>query len=619
MEEPTASEPKPPVDSGQMPTYDEYAVVYRAHWVFCSSSLSMQLIAAMIALKDEPRRAICALLLQFNSRDNMTLEAFTRFLNAFMDQYSPDLLLAFFEPSEQIAFVETLLILVVYEPVRDVLMRVCNEVAEDKLDVRPLLGVLLYQLSPRGLLATDHAASAIISPVARNRVAHDQPHERFSRMVFTCDLLTDLIHEGRAGSLGFAIVHELATNELFGSALLDSVLFDLKALPTDFANESYTIKVLNSLLQQTQCGCVAKAGDGEVAPETNSDATSGSTAAAAPTTAADATCTPSPNVHESPHEDLPPLWKVFLARLSEVLAFLALPPSTHFKTTHMQLVYLMLPVLNVACSVADRCVVQARTMETLLELMARFPEANILHCAISRLFIVALEDSPFMFGKELPAYRAAADPLRVHLLLNGAFQLVLDVYDSYKARSQGQSARRNPPPAFLDVVISFDQAVTNAHAYSAHVFDACASLLDQWQDFRANVLLPTQTVWEEQYQVAGGATSSGVDSSPRGPESIQVEATLTRELPGEGAELIAPSLLVTDVDSTAKPHSPRPAGPELSNSFDMPAPVSVSPAGPSVAVVVAAAGAEDVPTPLSALYNDEEKRLMLTVAATNDT
>jgi len=314
-----------------------------------------------------------------------------------------------------------------------------------------------------------------------------------------------------------------------------------------------------------------------------------------------------------------------LAQLPQVLQFLALPPNTHFKTTHMQLVYLMLPVLNVACSVADRSVVQARTMETLLELIVRFPESNILHCAISRLFIVALEDSPFLFGKELPAYRSATDPLRMHLLLNGAFQLVLDVYDRYKARSQAEGVRRNPPPAFLDVAISFDQSVTNAVAYSASMFATCPSLLDRWQDFRANVLLPTQTVWEEQYQVTGGGSAvsnSGVSDSPRGPESAEVEASLTQDhtIDHETKLSVSP-LLATDAENSESSRSPRASGPEISssNSLGAPAPASAPPSGPSIAVVAAATAGEDVPTPLSALYSDEEKCMMLHVGTDSDT
>lgn len=607
-----------------MPSYDEYSVVYRAHWVLCSSSFSMQLIAAMIALKDEPRRAICSLLIQANARDNMNLEALTRFLNTFMDQYSPDLLLSFFEPSEQVAFVETLLILVVYEPIRDVLLRICNEVADVKLDARPILGVMLYQLSPLGLLSKDHAAGAIVSANARARVVNDQPHERFSRMVFTCDLLTDLIHEGRAGSLGFAIVHELATNEVFGHALLDSVLFDLAALPSIFANEAYTLKVLNSLLQQTQCGCVAKHSEGEGVADSNSQAASITTATGSAPSDTSRDSRLDTDAHESPHDDLPPLWKLFLAQLPHVLQFLALPPNTHFKSTHMQLVYLMLPVLNVACSVADRSVIQARTLEALLEFIVRFPESNILHCAISRLFIVALEDSPFLFGKELPAYRSATDPLRMHLLLNGAFQLVLDVYDRYKVRSQAEGVRRNPPPAFLDIAISFDQSVTNAVAYSASMFGTCPSLLDRWKDFRSSVLLPTQTVWEEQYQVAGGgssASNSGAADSPRGPESAEVEASLTlQQLIDHEPKLPVSPPLATDAENATSIQSVRASESEISprQSF-APAPTSAPSSGPSIAVVAAAAAAEDVPTPLSALYSDEEKRMMLHVETASDT
>lgn len=582
MEEPPAELIVKQPEGGVPPSYEAYAVVYRAHWVFTSSSFSMQLLAAMVALKDEYRQAITQLLLQFNSRDSMNLEAFTRFLNTFMDQYSPEMLLAFFEPADQLAFIETLLVLVVYEPIRDVLIRICNETADTREALQPLMGLILSQLSPRAGHWTE-----FVSDTVRGRIANDQLHQAFSRMVFTCDLLTDLIHEHRTGSLGFFLVQTLANNERYCNALLDAVVFDLSHLPSDYANESYSVKVLNSLLQQSQCGCVAKA-----VFFANQVAENG--------TANDPT-------RESPHADLPLLWKLFLGRLPMVLEFLKMPPATHFKSVHMQLVYLILPVLNVACSVADRAVIDAKTMEVLLDLMVRFPQANILHCAVSRLFIVALEDSPFMFGKELPAYRAANDPLRLHLLLNGAFERVISVF--------GDGAR--PPPAFLDVAISFDQAVTNAHAFSATLFDP-SDIFQRWQHFRSTVLLPTQAIWEEQYQPATSAAAH--ETSPRGPELHEsAKAIAASPSPVDAptksdvaAATLAPQREEPIVQATSTGEDP----PDVSE----PAPVSTGPpvAAASNASTQLAPSVEDVPTPLSALYNDEEKSLMLKVASTEE-
>ncbi|TMW66780.1 hypothetical protein Poli38472_014092 [Pythium oligandrum] len=531
------------------PTYEEYAIVYRAHWVLCGSTFSSQLLSALLAFQPSPlplaafHTTLCERLVTFQSRDTMNLEALTRFLNVLMDQYSSEMLLAFLGPDYDMRFVANLLVLIHYEPIRDVLLRIFNEAPHSvaRSAIHSLTTQLLDQLAPL----------SAVSPLQ-----HDPNHVHFSRMLFTCDLLTDLIHENRQGSLGYLLIQQLNTVETHVKHILDAVLRDLEKLPTAMANESFAIKVLNSLLQLSQCGCVAKAAF--AASFANAMAMNHNEPVD------DAFC--------SPHVDLPVLWKQFIARLPTILAFLDVPKVRRYRTTHIQVIYLMLPILNVSCCVVDRLLIAHRTMETLLSFVLRFPQANILHCAISRLYIVALEDSPFMFGKELPAFRAANDSLRMHLLLQGCFESVVKAYENDESSQKPPL----PPPALIDIAISFDQAVTSAQAHSPHLFRPAD--INRWQEFRERVLMPTQTLWEE----AAPQVTPSVLTGAGGPGIIEPES-----------ELYNPS------DS-------RTTGLQLSKLAS-----NDSESAPTEATL-----APEVPTPLAALYNEEEKHLMRHVAAT---
>ncbi|KAJ0407237.1 hypothetical protein P43SY_008012 [Pythium insidiosum] len=518
------------------PSYEPYGVVYRAHWVLCSSGFSSQLISALLALQPSepgaddasaPHTSLCERLIAYNSRDPMTLEALARFLNAVIDQYSVEALVAFLTPRFDRRLLLRLVGLLHYEPMRDLVLRFCNELPATHAALREGLTLaLLQQLAP--------SDARCGSP----------PHCRFARMVFTCDLLTDLIHERRQGTLGFALLNDLQHDGPTIDALLDLAERDLATLPTPMANESYALKVLNSLLQQTQCGCVAKA-----AFSSNGDADAEA--------AVDDT-------ELSPHVDLPLLWKRVMAppRLSALLSRLSIPPARRVQPLHLQLIYLLLPMLNAACRVVDAALIAHDTMATLLALVLRFREMHILHCAVARLFIVALEDSPFLFGRELPALRAANDPLRLHVLLQGCLDTVLQAYEPPRARAV--------PPALIDVAISLDQAVTNASARTPRLFSR--STMERWHAFRAGVLLPTQSQWEE-------SPASVVAAAPS-PQRLGA-----LEDQSEGAVLCSAS----EPGATATP-------PAKATS-----PTAVS---------------DDIPTPLSALYNDEDKRLMLKVAPT---
>ncbi|KUF86183.1 hypothetical protein AM587_10017294 [Phytophthora nicotianae] len=459
---------------GEPPSYEEYATAFRAHWVLCVSGFSHQLLAAMSALKGEPRALIAHTLAEFNSRDSMTLEAFARFITAFMDQYSPQMFMALFDKNirQQKNFLESLLLLVFYEPLRDVMVRLCNELpgTDSEPEVEALVGISLLQLSPMN------------------------PIQQIS------DRVSEKIHQRVAKDI------------------------------------------------------------------------------------------------ETP--------------------------------THVQLVYLMLPVLNVSCTVADTLVIRTKTLDTLLELITRFPKASILHCAIARLFIVALEDSPFMFGKELPAFRSSTDPLRIHLLLGGALDFVLQSYGwtTIPDAAAREAKKPSPPPAFLDIAISLDQALTSAFAHSAQLFMG-NSAFERWKVFRLEVLLPIQTLWEEQYQ------------PPPAPE-MGPSPTLTAMLYGEGhrqpqddlpsdtkhrkqsTDGIVPATISGEAANAEMPGDSKP-GEGSSTSTEAGNVQTQREGGPCVSVLdsqssstseASAIAVHDVPTPLSALYNEEEKRMMLKVS-----
>ncbi|KUF99040.1 hypothetical protein AM588_10010808 [Phytophthora nicotianae] len=533
---------------GEPPSYEEYATAFRAHWVLCVSGFSHQLLAAMSALKGEPRALIAHTLAEFNSRDSMTLEAFARFITAFMDQYSPQMFMALFDKNirQQKNFLESLLLLVFYEPLRDVMVRLCNELpgTDSEPEVEALVGISLLQLSPMN------------------------PIQQIS------DRVSEKIHQ----------------------------------------------RVAKDIETQTQCGCVTKAAFCRATAATHdAEVKEGEDSVTA-------ACT-----EGSPHEDLPLVWQVFLSHLPTVLSFFSSETTSlqwRFKPTHVQLVYLMLPVLNVSCTVADTLVIRTKTLDTLLELITRFPKASILHCAIARLFIVALEDSPFMFGKELPAFRSSTDPLRIHLLLGGALDFVLQSYGwtTIPDAAAREAKKPSPPPAFLDIAISLDQALTSAFAHSAQLFMG-NSAFERWKVFRLEVLLPIQTLWEEQYQ------------PPPAPE-MGPSPTLTAMLYGEGhrqpqddlpsdtkhrkqsTDGIVPATISGEAANAEMPGDSKP-GEGSSTSTEAGNVQTQREGGPCVSVLdsqssstseASAIAVHDVPTPLSALYNEEEKRMMLKVS-----
>ncbi|KAG7380572.1 hypothetical protein PHYPSEUDO_007042 [Phytophthora pseudosyringae] len=632
-------------EPGEPPSYEEYATAFRAHWVLCGSGFSHQLLAAMSALKGEPRVLIAHSLAEFNSRDSMTLEAFARFVTAFMDQYSPQMFVALFDSTtrQHKTFLESLLLLVFYEPLRDVMVRLCNELpgADSEPEMEALVGLSLLQLSPVNPVERIHER---VPERLHQRVAKDIETVRFSRMVFTCDLLTDLIHEKREGSLGFAMMLLLSESGPSAEQLIEAAIRDLRDLPTLFANESYTLKVLNSLLQQTQCGCVTKAAFCRATAATHAaEAKDDQPKTEDSEDAIAAACT-----QGSPHEDLPLIWQMFLVHLPTMLSFFS--PSApeaaslqwRFKPTHVQLVYLMLPVLNVSCTVADTLVIRTRMLDALLELVTRFPKASILHCAIARLFIVALEDSPYMFGKELPAFRSSTDPLRIHLLLGGALDFVLQSFGwtseamASPAKVIGETKKSAPPPAFLDVAISLDQALTSAFAHAAQLFMG-NSAFERWKVFRLAVLLPIQTLWEEQYQPPVDIGPSpmlasmlyGGEGHNQSQDDTPTDTKHHRDRKQSTDRIAPPFNAGTSADGTntepsSKPEDSevRPEAPPAELAEDAAKEQTQHQEGPCVTVLISqptvtseasAPAVHDVPTPLSALYNEEEKRMMLKV------
>jgi hypothetical protein len=453
------------------PTYMQYGPLYRAHWILCASGFSTQLMSALVAIQGEEKQILCEELIRWNGRNYMNIEALCRFLNVFMDNYNAEALLNFFGDFEE-NFIQSLVSMIGYEPMRDVVLRILNEVGETRSTLYSLTKQLLEQLFPTRSITWSNGDIG----AWRWRFETDQSHQSFARMIHTCDLLTDLLHEKRIGSIGLRIMNEIVHEMEFASTLVDNALEDLQTFPQDLANESYGSKVLNSLLQQHQCGCVSSA--------SFENSTTGKM-----------TC---------PNENLPALWRHFRQKLPSFLQTLTIPSTKGFKTTHVQMIYLMLPILNVACLEVDQLLIEKDMMNSLLKWISRFPRANILHCAVSRLFIVCLEDSPFMFGKELPALRKNADPLRLHILKGGACEHLINVAMSATPTSNDEppgsvllSLSRGRfllkyPAVFIDISISFDQAVQNCHTFLPE------ELISKWTWYRDHVLFPTQSTWEMQ-------------------------------------------------------------------------------------------------------------------------
>ncbi|RLN93928.1 hypothetical protein BBJ28_00005355 [Nothophytophthora sp. Chile5] len=621
-------------EPGEPPSYEEYATAFRAHWILCASVFSPHLLAATTALTGAPRATLVRSLIGCNARGCMTLEAFARYLTAFMGQYSPQALIALFDGDvrQQQRFLESLLLLMFYEPIRDVAVRLCNELqgVNSPFEEDTIVGLLLFQLSPSRPV---EEVRALVPERLRQRMMCDAEHVQFARMIFTCDLLTDLIHERREGSLGYSLVVALSEREPAARLLIATALHDLRGLPSSFANESYALKVLNTLLQQTQCGCVAKAAycranaARQVQPAEDGRETEAELTAAC--------------AQGSPHEDLPLVWHVLLEKLPELLSFIS--PSSdptaalrwRFNPTHVQVVYLLLPVLNVSCSVADTHVIRTEVLHTLLDLVLRFPQASILHCAIARLFIVALEDSPYMFGKELPAFRSPTDPLRLHFLLGNGFESILHAFDWATIPSQDETTgsprdpsphkKLLPPPVFLDVAISLDQALTSAYAHSPQLFAGNAAF-ERWKVFRLRVLLPTQTLWEEQFEPVVSVSSGPPppmaamlygDEDSNGAGATDISSTF-----GEDNTAASPANLMdevqTEVNGFTKVSTSSTDASET-ESHPQPGPcAAVLTPQPALAPEVSAPAVEDVPTPLSALYNDEEKRMIRNVPENSD-
>ncbi|ETV94345.1 hypothetical protein, variant [Aphanomyces invadans] len=332
---------------------------------------------------------------------------------------------------------------------KELTLRFCDDLFCDDLDQQALWDVVPYQILAQVFPCTTLATIQNKLPPTLDLAATSLDY-KFPLMLYTCDFVTDLIQENRPDTVGRFIVLQLTTNPILGAALVDGVLNDLQTLPSPLSCESYGMKVLNSMLQLHHCGCISR----------HQDAVQTTDAAR------EVDCQGTLNA----------LWTAFLSRLPAFLDVLHIPPHQNFSLKHVQLLYLLYPVLRVSCIAVDELLMQDHTFEQLLVLVERYPNANILHTAICRLFITCLEDCPVMFGQELQTRRTIWDPLRNSLLTSSILGTVI-------AGCQSRYVT-----CFKDIAMSFDELMMQTPPVAA-------DLAAMWHDFATTDLEDIRAEW----------------------------------------------------------------------------------------------------------------------------
>ncbi|RHY30560.1 hypothetical protein DYB32_004215 [Aphanomyces invadans] len=335
------------------------------------------------------------------------------------------------------------------ESMKELTLRFCDDLFCDDLDQQALWDVVPYQILAQVFPCTTLATIQNKLPPTLDLAATSLDY-KFPLMLYTCDFVTDLIQENRPDTVGRFIVLQLTTNPILGAALVDGVLNDLQTLPSPLSCESYGMKVLNSMLQLHHCGCISR----------HQDAVQTTDAAR------EVDCQGTLNA----------LWTAFLSRLPAFLDVLHIPPHQNFSLKHVQLLYLLYPVLRVSCIAVDELLMQDHTFEQLLVLVERYPNANILHTAICRLFITCLEDCPVMFGQELQTRRTIWDPLRNSLLTSSILGTVI-------AGCQSRYVT-----CFKDIAMSFDELMMQTPPVAA-------DLAAMWHDFATTDLEDIRAEW----------------------------------------------------------------------------------------------------------------------------
>ncbi|OQR88299.1 hypothetical protein ACHHYP_06988 [Achlya hypogyna] len=450
----------PPTRSGT-PTYAECANLYFIQHLMTTPPFTAGVLDSFLRPSETrvARSTLVNLLGTYTPLTAMNAEALSRVLTALFERATIPTFFALFG-SDAVTLFEGLLFQAGRECIKELVLRVCDEL----LPSPPSLWAnapyrILHQIFPRGPAAGE----------GRGRLpdcAADFEY-RFPLMLYTCDFITDLVQEQRPGSLGLLVIEAFTTDDDCARALVAGVLHDLASLPTALSCESYGMKILNSLLQMHHCGCIQHIQGTEASVE----------------------CQGALNA----------VWEAVAEQLPRFVAHLVLPPSACFALKHVQMLYLLYPIIRVCCIRIDRQLIALDVVNVLLDLVERFPRANILHSAVCRLFITCLEDAPILFGEELRSPRTMSDPLRLAAL--AATDRVI------------AGARKPAPACFKDIAMSYDEFFHQKPAVAAN-------LQERWQAFATTELEAVRQQW----------TNSGADVAP-----------FRKHLPGK--------VLDTDVDS----------------------------------------------------------------------
>ncbi|OQR96661.1 hypothetical protein THRCLA_07204 [Thraustotheca clavata] len=431
-------DPRLPQTRHGTPTYAECATLYYIQQLMTTPPYMTGIIDSFLN-PAENRLCRKALLNEVNKYvpvTSMNAEALSRVLNAIFEKATIPTFFAHFG-SDAVELFHGLLFQAGRECIKDIVLRICDEITPSPQSLWS--GVpyrLLCQIFPTTQLPQ-------LTGLVPSHASKDMDY-RFTMMLYTCDFITDLIQEQRPDSLGLYIVETFTTDPKCAQTIVAGVLEDLKNLPTAVACESYGTKILNSLLQMHQCGCIEQNQKGEGATE----------------------CKGSLNA----------IWDACVAVIPNIVDHLRLPPFKPFTLKHVQILYLFYPIFRVCCIQVDAHLMHNNIILLLLDLMERFPDANILHSAICRLFITYLEDAPILFGEELRSPRTLSDPLR------------LASFDSVILQRVIEGSNHTVITCFKDIALSYDE-------YFVQKPPVPQVAIDLWQSFSSTTLKSIRKDW----------------------------------------------------------------------------------------------------------------------------
>lgn len=417
-----------------VPTYNEYALNYNAYTLLCLHRFSLGIGKKMfpgVYLPSKSRNIILARLSDPKPFDPVIAEGFYRFFTEVLDNRSFDAIIKSFGPYWE-EILEGCLYHIGSPPISTIASRLFRDTPEEMaLELAALPYQLLQQLfRDRPLKRTFPAANDDQLKLVRTcscAYYHDAMQRR------TYDFLLTNINSGQ----GFAssCVDVFRTDRDVIQELIDGCLEDLAA---NTSIESYPIKVLNLLLQDYICGCID-----ETSP-----------------------CQLKTTV----------LWSCFLERLDAFLAFVDPANCVRFSVRRLQVVYLLFPLLRFECTVVDTRLLDQRVLKKTLELVIRFKRANILHAAVSRLFILVLQDHPMIFERQVETARTNQDILRQAVVNDDQIISYLIQYASSIS-------------IFIEISIALNRAVQDGT-----VMNETISM--KWKEFRTQVLTKHMRNWD---------------------------------------------------------------------------------------------------------------------------